>query len=216
MIMILNVKKYYLLLQLITATVLCVRNGASLTTEKDIWINNSLNYYNRITRGAEHVQSSPLYLRSAMENYFARGKIKNGKPHHAETIYRRLVDELSRPLKEEEDCDFSNLAVPTLLLALLLQREERYDDARTVFEGFSHVLLTSGKSHKCCCSARVLQAHALFEMKQENPTRAVELIFRAVRMDKTLRPVLQWQQFQRAMEESRPNFKNGYLMQLNP
>lgn len=179
-----------------------VRRGNSLTTAKDVWINNSLNYYNRITRGAEHVQTSPLYLRSAMENYFAREKVKSGQAHHAESIYRRLVDELSRPLQEDDECDFSNLAVPTLLLGLLLQREQRYDDARTVFEGFSHVLLTSGNSHKCCCSARVLQAHALFEMKQDNQTRAAELIFRAVRMDKSLRPVLRWHQFQRAIEDT--------------
>jgi hypothetical protein len=179
-----------------------IRRGDSLTTEKDAWINKSLNYYNRITRGAEHVQTSPLYLRSAMDNYFARDKIKMGKAHHAETIYRRLVDEMSHSLKEEDECGLTSLAVPTLLLGLLLQREKRYEDARTVFEGFLHLLLASESSHKCCCSARVLQAYALFEMKQENPARAVELILRAVRMDKTLRPVLRWQQFQRAIEES--------------
>lgn len=174
----------------------------SLSTAKNEWISNSLRYYNRITRGAEHVQQSPTYLKSAMENYFALEKLRDNKPHHAESIYRRLMDDFN-PVKNghAEMCDFSNLAVPTLLLGLLLQREERYDDARTVFDGFSHVLDEAGPDHKCCCAARVLQAHALFEMKQDNPVRAAELIIRAVRMDHNLRPVLRWKLFRKAVVE---------------
>ncbi len=176
----------------------------SLSTAKNQWISNSLKYYNRITRGAEHVQESPTYLKSAMENYFALEKLRQNKPHHAETIYRRLMDEFN-PLNKDgeraEVCDFSNLAVPTLLLGLLLQREERYDDARTVFDGFSHVLDEAGADHECCCAARVLQAHALFEMKQDNPIRSAELIMRAVRMDRNLRPVLKWKLFRDALVE---------------
>lgn len=197
----------------------------SLSAAKNEWINNSLQYYNRITRGAEHVQQSPTYLKSAMENYFAREKIKKNKPEHAESIYRRLIkDEHTTHhagaiaaavvgVKEEEhECDFSNLAVPTLLLGLLLQREGRFNDARIVFEGFSHVLEEASNAnanndgvsragthiHMCCCSARVLQAHALFEMKQDNPLKAVELIISAVKMDKKLRPVLRWKLFKDA------------------
>ena len=177
-------------------------NGA-----RELWIQNSLSYYDTITRGStEYVRSNPYYLRIAMENYFAREKIKDGKAHHAETIYRRLVDELT-PLAEDE-CHLSSLAVPTLLLGLLLQREERYNDARSVFEAFSHVLSsTVGHSHDCCCSARVLQAHALFEMKHGEPRKAVKLAKSAIRMDKNLRPVLRWQQFQEAMSlESNPAY----------
>ena len=180
----------------------------SLSAAKNTWINNSIQYYNRITRGAEHVQQSPTYLKSAMENYFALEKLRENKSHHAETIYRRLMDEFNprnirnmNGCSEVDQCNFSHLAVPTLLLGLLLQREERFDDARTVFEGFSHVLDAEGADHECCCTARVLQAHALFEMKQENPTKAVELILRAVRMDHNLRPVLRWKQFRDAMAE---------------
>jgi len=174
----------------------------SLSAAKNQWISNSLKYYNRITRGAEHVQQSPTYLKSAMENYFALEKLRDNKPHHAESIYRRLMDEFN-PVKNghAEMCDFSNLAVPTLLLGLLLQREERFDDARTVFDGFSHVLDEAGPNHKCCCAARVLQAHALFEMKQDNPVRAAELIIRAVQMDRNLRPVLRWKLFRNAVVE---------------
>jgi len=176
----------------------------SLSTAKNQWISNSLKYYNRVTRGAEHVQESPTYLKSAMENYFALEKLRQNKPQHAESIYRRLMTEFN-PLNKHgelaEICDFSNLAVPTLLLGLLLQREERYEDARAVFDGFSHVLDEAGPNHECCCAARVLQAHALFEMKQDNPVRAAELIIRAVRMDRNLRPVLQWKLFRNALVE---------------
>ena len=186
----------------------------SLSTAKNEWISKSLKYYNRVTRGAEHVQQSPTYLKSAMENYFALEKLRDNKPHHAELIYRRLMDDFN-PVKNghAEMCDFSNLAVPTLLLGLLLQREERYDDARTVFDGFSHVLDEAGPDHKCCCAARVLQAHALFEMKQDNPVRAAELIIRAVRMDHNLRPVLRWKLFRQAVVEykaaNRARFQQG-------
>ena len=192
----------------------------SLSAAKNIWINNSLQYYNRITRGAEHVQQSPTYLKSAMENYFAREKIKINKPEHAESIYRRLIKDehtthhagaiaaavvgVSGEEEEEHECKFSNLAVPTLLLGLLLQREGRFNDARIVFEGFSHVLeeasIANGTTRieKCSCCARVLQAHALFEMKHNNPLKAVELIILAVQMDKKLRPVLRWKLFKDA------------------
>jgi len=186
----------------------------SMTAAKNEWINNSLQYYNKVTRGAEHVQQSPTYLKSAMENYFAREKIRENKPHHAELIYRRLImDEnqqnhhntvAATTTPEEEECPFSNLAVPTLLLGLLLQKEGRYTDARVVFEGFTHVLQEAegGVTHtKCSCCARVLQAHALFEMKQENPIKAAELIIRAVRMDRNLRPVLRWKLFREAIAE---------------
>ena len=167
---------------------------------REVWIQNSLSYYNTISRGStEVVQSNPKFLRNAMENYFALEKVKNGQTHHAETIYRRLVDELTPHEQKEEGC-LSSLAIPSLLLGLLLQREERYDDARTVFEAFSRHLVESGEiDRNCSCSARVLQAHALFEMKQSNPQKAVQLILQAARMDKKVRPVLRWHQFQEAM-----------------
>lgn len=198
----------------------------SLSAAKNEWMNNSLRYYSQITRGSstgsvdttaassssalQQQQQSPTYLKSAMENYFAREKIKKNKPHHAERIYRKLLKDFS-PKVVEEECEFCHLAVPSLLLALLLQREGRINDARVVFDGFKHVLdqsmKTSSSSSKggrhrivaCSCSARVLQANALFEMKQNNPIKAAELIIRAVRMDRTLRPVLRWKQFREAL-----------------
>ena len=103
------------------------------------------------------------------------------------------------------ECDISNLAVPTLLLGLLLQREGRHDEARATFEGFARVLdeAVPRDSAGCSCSARVLQAHALFEMKRGDSVRSIELMFRAVRMDRNLRTVLRWKQFRDAMVEHR-------------
>ena len=190
-------------------------SSSSTTTTRNearaLWIESSLKYYDTITRGglkAQRTAADSKYLKLAMENYFAREKIKMGKPHHAETIYRRLMEEMvpasSHGVQEEEraECDFSSLAVPTLLLALLLQREERFEDARTVFEGFVCIYNASGEEHHetCCCSARVFQAFALFEMKQENSQKAVRLMFRAIRIDKNLRPVLRWRKFQTALD----------------
>ncbi|KAL7580692.1 hypothetical protein ACA910_002200 [Epithemia clementina (nom. ined.)] len=198
---------------------------------RSIWIESSLKYYATITRGRgggtnrnsmaaarEKMKTvDSQYLRLAMENYVAREKIKMGKAHHAETIYRRLMEEIlpmdndkpKRGQAASETCDFSSLAVPTLLLALLLQREERYDDTRSVLEGFCYVYDTFHISsqdrhshhHKCSCCARVFQAYALFEMKQDNPQKALQLLFRAIRMDRNLRPVLKWRQFRLAMDQ---------------
>lgn len=192
----------------------------SLSAAKNEWINSSLNYYNRITRGAEHVQESPTYLKSAMENYFALEKLRDNKPHHAEFIYRRLMTE-SHPhnnnnneeiVSDHHRCEYSELAVPTLLLGLLLQREERFEDARLVFEGFSHAL---EQKSGCCCCARVLQAHALFEMKQDRPIKAAELIMRAVRMDSNLKPVLRWKRFQIAMIEYRKHQRQQQMRKVH-
>jgi hypothetical protein len=198
---------------------------------REEWIQNSLAYYKTITRGSTYqglfhepkkeYHEDPTYLRHAMENYFARQKIKDGKADQAESIYRKLLDEYTPLIGDPEACQLSSVAVPTLLLGLLLQRERRWDDARTVFESFLFVLESTERQlhhgsnngqnddghdgfhrkspHRCCCSARVLQAFALFEMKQNNPQRAVQLMHKAIRIDRTLRPVLRWKLFQDAM-----------------
>jgi hypothetical protein len=187
-------------------------------TTKERWMQKSIQYYSRITRGSEQrTQPNAIYLREAMENYFAREKVKKGQTHHAESIYRRLMEEMSPDechgdeSDKRPECNFSSLAVPTLLLGLLLQREERYDDARTVFEGFSRFLLDADSDCKCCCCARVLQAHALFEMKMGNPKHALVLITEAIRLDRNLRPVLRWKQFDDALQISKGKVGNfGY------
>jgi len=78
------------------------------------------------------------YLIMAAKHYFALRKIKDGKPHHAELIYRRILTELQRQANgDEKECDHAKLAVTTLLLALLLQRlRSSPKDVRSVFLSF--------------------------------------------------------------------------------
>ena len=165
-------------------------------------MDKSVDYYRRISRGTPPDQlGSPEHMSLAARTYFAHTKVKNGMSHKAETIYRRLMKEIEMDNDNDNDCDcdFGRLAIPTLLLALMLQREDRLDDARTVFEGF-HRSIVGHRGIKCCCSARVMQAFALFEMKQGESVRAMEILFVAIRLDKKVRPVLKWKQFRRAME----------------
>jgi hypothetical protein len=49
-------------------------------TTKERWMQKSIQYYSRITRGSEQrIQPNAIYLREAMENYFAREKVKRGQ-----------------------------------------------------------------------------------------------------------------------------------------
>lgn len=164
------------------------------------WLDDSLLYYNKITRGSpQEKRATPEHIGMAMHTYFAHTKVKGGKSDAAEKIYRRLVESMMEATTNDDcDCDFGRIAVPTLLLALLLQREKRMNDARVVFEDF-HKSVTAAKVVKCSCSARVLQAYALFEMKQENPIKSLEILFSAIRLDKAVRPVLRWKQFRNAL-----------------
>ena len=160
-----------------------------------------MEYYTKIARGTpEDLLESPEHITMAARTYMAHRQVKIGKSSAAERIYRRLVKELASSTNDGKDCDcdFGRLAIPTLLLALLLQREKRPDQARAVFESFYDMVVTEG-GIKCSCSARVMQAFALFEMKQENPLRAVEIVFLAIRLDKKVRPVLKWKQFRTAL-----------------
>ena len=49
------------------------------------------------------------------------------------------------------------------------------------------------------CSAKVLQAYVLFEMKRGHGRKSLEIVERAVELDEELRPVLAWKQFQEVM-----------------
>lgn len=163
------------------------------------------------------------YLIMAAKHYFALRKIKDGKPHHAELIYRRILAELQRQANDEEQCDHAKLAVTTLLLALLLQRlRSSPKDVRSVFLNFFRVAVvessgpstsssSSSSAHPlqrsnskgCACSAKVLQAYALFEMKHGNSRKSLQLVMKAIEMDPTLEPVLSWKQFRDALGENK-------------
>lgn len=151
------------------------------------------------------------FERSAQKHYFALRKIKDGQYVHAEIIYKKIIQDI---MKEDEDedgqCDHAKLAVTTLLLALHCQRMGDLKKTRSVFLNFFREVVMSeqrnnvnnhhddhddGKHHECACSAKVLGAFALFEMKQGNTIKALEILQKAVEFDPALGPILQWKQF---------------------
>jgi len=106
------------------------------------WVERSTRYYttimrneNRRTKGQLKTQRNALCF--AKKLYFARNKIHNGDLSHAEVIYRKLIQDLSL---EGKDCDHAQLATSTLLLALLLQRCDRYEETRQMFDDFFHMV----------------------------------------------------------------------------
>jgi hypothetical protein len=171
---------------------------------------------------------TPEFVGLAKQHYFALRKIKDGKPHHAEQIYRRILKELVRDNNQDDStvCDHAQLAVTTLLLALHLQRTGDSKATRSVFLHFFRTIVmttttttdsstsrqyrdnyidadphtnrtttTGGETPHCACSAKVLQAFALFEMKQGNTMKSFELVCQAIQFDPTLQPILNWKQF---------------------
>jgi len=95
----------------------------------------------------------------------------------------------------ESHCDYAKLAVATLLLALLKQRERDIKGTRFIFAHFFSILAsTTSSDFKCNCCAKVLQAFGLFEMKCGNARKSLFLLEKAVSLDETLSPVLNWGQ----------------------
>lgn len=174
---------------------------------REEWINRSTNYYFKVMReerrrnlGQVNDYDTPEYRQEFLDlakiHYFAIRKVKNGQWHHAESIYRRIIDELQH---DDEECDHAKLAVTTLLLALLTQRMNDAKKTRSVFVNFFRLVVTRHEEEedtKCACSAKVLQAFALFEMKQGNTRKSLEIVQRAIELDPSLSPVLNWKQFQ--------------------
>lgn len=54
---------------------------------------------------------------------------------------------------------------------------------------------------QCPCSAKVMQAYALFEMKRGNTIKSLYLVQMAVQMDPNLAPVLLWKQFRDVLDK---------------
>lgn len=180
------------------------------------WAQSSVEYYSKVmreerrrnlgqvpyTKAEEHEHHNEDFLNQAKKHYFALRKIKDGKPQHAELIYRRIIRELQAEEEDEEHCDHAQLAVTTLLLALHLQRNKADNytqNTRSTFLNFFR-RVTSGEQHNrpCACSAKVLQAFALFEMKQGNELKSYEIVQKAIQLDPELKPVLNWKQFRNA------------------
>jgi len=188
------------------------------------WTKRSLNYYSKIMRDNTGRESAAIdlllggnQLTSVGESvckideeqlrtfaglakrlYFGRHKIKKHQPRHAERIYRKIIDEIiENRNSEEEHCDHAALAVSTLLLSLHLQRQGDVKGARSVFYNFFRTVFVNGSApSECTCSAKVLQAFALFEVKRGHRSKGRELIVKAVSLDESLSPVLKWKQFQ--------------------
>jgi hypothetical protein len=173
------------------------------------WVDRSVSYYSKVMREErrrnmgqiDHDEfSSEVYQqefqRLAKKHYFALRKIKDGQYQHAEVIYKRIIHEI---MNEEDDgeCDHAKLAVTTLLLALHCQRMGDMKKTRSVFLNFFRVVVVDnhGEEEKCACSAKVLGAFALFEMKQGNAKKSLEIARKAVGFDPALEPVLNWKQF---------------------
>ena len=183
----------------------------TLDRRRKHWINRSLKYYTTVAREQKRrsrgqlppsfPRTSPNELRTqirqAERHYFARTLIKSGKLGQAEALYRRIIDEIQN---DAGGCDHARLAVSTLLLALLKQRQDDVKGARSVFLNFFRTVLTDYPEDKeCACSAKVLQAYALFEMKRGHGRKSLEIVERAVELDDELRPVLAWKQFREVM-----------------
>jgi len=152
---------------------------------------------------ADHNTHDKDFVRLATNHYYARFLIKKGKYQFAEKIYRRIINELTAESDDDDhECDHTKLAVSTLLLALHMQRTGDIKATRAVFINFfrrvTQVKEEDGEVHKCSCSAKVLQAYALFEMKNGLSAKSLEIIQRAVKMDADLSPVLEWKQFRDA------------------
>ena len=139
----------------------------------------------------------------AKKHYFALRKIKDGQYTQAETIYNRIIDEILNE-NDNERCDHAKLAVTTLLLALHCQRMGEMKKTRSVFLSFFRVVTMDHQHHhhdndnehpQCACSAKVLGAFALFEMKQGNALKSLEIARKAVEFDPAMEPVLNWKQF---------------------
>ena len=189
-----------------------IQRTQRIEQERQDWINRSVNYYSKIMREERRKnlgQIDPSIALSkeyqdefnllANKHYFALRKIKSGKYKHAELIYRKIIHDIMNE-KENEHCDHAKLAVTTLLLALHLQRMGNLKQTRAVFLHFFRVVVIESptseeENEECACSAKVLGAYALFEMKQGLKLKSLEIAKKAIQFDHTLEPVLQWKQF---------------------
>ena len=211
------------------------RKSQILQRRQRDYIDSSLAYYSTVSRQQKRIANgqydqSNIELRysnfiTARKLYFARYKVKQSQFQHAEFIYRNLIDDLIKDLEDEEDggCDHAQIAISTLMLALLLQRQGKVKETRATFLQFFRLITmtnikgnssynninnshyhyngstdTEGVIVQCTCSAKVLQAFALFEMKQKNVRKAYQLVQKAVELDPELEPVLNWKQFRDA------------------
>ena len=203
------------------------------------WNERSFSYYSKILREekrrisgqiSDDVVASKEYQQDfeklAKKHYFALRKIKEGRYDHAEIIYQRIIRDIFQEQKDvSESCDHAKLAVTTLLLALHCQRMGDPKKARSVFLRFFREVTRKNNinandngedHHQCACSAKVLCAFALFEMRKGNKFKSLDIAHKAVQFDPTMEPLLKWKEFREVRERVRlrsssktPRRKNG-------
>ena len=185
------------------------RSSLTLDQLKKQWIDRSVEYYSKVMReerrrnmgqiADDEFVLSEEYQRLAKQHYFALTKIRDGQHRHAEIIYRRIIDQI---MSEEEDghCDHAKLAATTLLLALHCQRMGDMKKTRSVFLSFFRIVVMDMEDEEmqCACTAKVLGAYALFEMRRGNVIKSLEIARKAVEFDEAMEPVLNWKQFREA------------------
>lgn len=178
------------------------------------WLDNSISYYSKIMREERRKNKGQIdleessseayqkdYQRLAQEHWFAIRKVKEGQYQQAEIIYKRIIAGIMAEEEGEEEgshCDHAKLAVTTLLLALHYQRMGDMKQTRSVFLNFFRVVVVKsrdGEHSECACSAKVLGAFALFEMKQGHAKKSLEIAREAVKFDPDLEAILNWKQF---------------------
>jgi len=141
------------------------------------------------------------FLKVAGLHYFALTKIRNKDYKTAEALYRKFIDGAMDQRESHGTCDHASLAVTTLLLALHTQRQykdNKYEATRKTRAVFLRFFRLVGEDDvkSCSCSAKVLQAYALFEMKQGLTKKSLDIVRKAVELDESLSPILKWKMFQ--------------------
>ncbi|GMH48337.1 hypothetical protein TrVE_jg9369 [Triparma verrucosa] len=177
----------------------------------------AIQYYSRILKVEPEVLT-PHQLRklesSGRKVFLARKAISDERPHQAEKIYVDIIDQnLSRP---KEEINLPELAATTLLLALQQQRNNDKKAARSTFNNFFKIATefysdettirtnpSTDHEHEDCicgcgkgCTARVIQAFALFESKNKLRPKSKFLIKRAIEYDRNLESILKWKMFE--------------------
>lgn len=157
-----------------------------------------------------------LQSRTAKKLYHAIQQVRSGNLSRAENIYRKTIEDIQKISREhDEECINAELATTTLLLALVLQRMGDTAEARLVFHRFFRSAMQTAEKDpytECVCTAKVLGAYALFEMKYGSVRRSIEVARRAAQFDSDLSKVLTWKRFRDAERKIVPRIASTPTM----
>ena len=157
-----------------------------------------------------------LHSRTAKKLYHAIQQVRSGNLSRAENIYRKTIEDIQKISREhDEECINAELATTTLLLALVLQRMGNTAEARLVFHRFFRSAMQTAEKDpytECVCTAKVLGAYALFEMKYGSVRRSIEVARRAAHFDNDLSKVLTWKRFRDAERKIVPRITSTPMM----